>query len=168
LPLSTLPSGLHSAAQVWWATRRLRAGADSASYVTADRVRAHIAELVAAGWTGRRSPLLPGSRRRNGAAASSLRPARRRAVTAALSTSWLERAACRGRDPRWWFSTDRLDQAVAVAVRQRCPVRVQCLDEAVELEADGYAFGIRGGKTATERVASRRRSVITAPRGACG
>jgi hypothetical protein len=44
-------AGLRRAAQVWWATRRLRAGADPASYVPAAKVRAHVAELVAAGWT---------------------------------------------------------------------------------------------------------------------
>jgi hypothetical protein len=68
-----------------------------------------------------------------------------------VTSSWVQLAACRGHDTRLWFSTDRFDQAVAVAVCRRCPVRVQCLAEAVKLEADGQPFGVRGGLTAAER-----------------
>jgi hypothetical protein len=44
-------NALHRSAKVWWATRRLRRGADPASYVAAAPVRKRIAELEAAGWT---------------------------------------------------------------------------------------------------------------------
>jgi hypothetical protein len=49
----TCRRGLHRAARVWWATRRLKRGADPASYVAAARVRQHVAELEAAGWSRR-------------------------------------------------------------------------------------------------------------------
>jgi hypothetical protein len=44
-------TGLHKAAKVWWATRRLKRGADPASYVRAAPVRRHVEELRSAGWT---------------------------------------------------------------------------------------------------------------------
>lgn len=44
---------MHRRAKVWWATARLRRGRNPASYFAADRVRRHIEELVAAGWTSR-------------------------------------------------------------------------------------------------------------------
>lgn len=44
-------AALRRSAKVWWATRRLRAGADPATYADAAKVRAHVATLEAAGWT---------------------------------------------------------------------------------------------------------------------
>jgi Transcription factor WhiB len=52
---------------------------------------------------------------------------------------------------RLWFSSEPLEQAVALAICWRCPVRVECLEEALRVEADGYAFGVRGALTAGER-----------------
>ena len=46
-------AGLRRAAQVWWATRRVRRGADPASYVAAAPVRRHVAELEGIGWSRR-------------------------------------------------------------------------------------------------------------------
>jgi hypothetical protein len=45
----TCRTALRRHAQVWWATRRLRAGADPASRVPVTRLRRHIAVLRAAG-----------------------------------------------------------------------------------------------------------------------
>jgi Transcription factor WhiB len=66
---------------------------------------------------------------------------------------WLELAACRG-SPTWlWFSARPVDRARTVAVCASCRVRGECLADALELEADGYRFGGRGGRTANERAA---------------
>ena len=42
---------MHARAKVWWATAQVKRGRDPASYVRADRVRAHVEELRAGGWT---------------------------------------------------------------------------------------------------------------------
>lgn len=42
---------MHRAAKVWWATARLRAGRDPASYVDAVKVRRHVEMLRDAGWS---------------------------------------------------------------------------------------------------------------------
>ena len=42
---------MHTRAKVWWATAQLRRGRDPASYVRADRVRRHVEQLRAEGWT---------------------------------------------------------------------------------------------------------------------
>jgi hypothetical protein len=47
----TCRRALHRRAQVWWATAQVRRGREPASHVPADKVRRHIAELRAAGWT---------------------------------------------------------------------------------------------------------------------
>jgi WhiB family redox-sensing transcriptional regulator len=69
--------------------------------------------------------------------------------------SWVELAACRHRDTRFWFSTPAsFETRVAVAVCRSCPVRGECLEQALRWEAvtDGPRFGIFGGLTPTERV----------------
>lgn len=75
-------------------------------------------------------------------------------------TDWLDRAACRGRPTDWWYpgQGDRFTQRVAVMVCRGCPVRAECLAEALAAEASAtYQFGIRGGLTAEARVALRGR-----------
>ena len=47
-----------------------------------------------------------------------------------------------------WVSRRPFDVAVAVAVCAGCRVRGECLADVLELEADGYRFGVRGGLTA--------------------
>ena len=42
---------LHTRSKIWWATRQVRRGRDPASYVAAGRVRLHLEQLVADGWT---------------------------------------------------------------------------------------------------------------------
>jgi hypothetical protein len=93
--------------------------------------------------------------------------ARCRAVTVAVArraaSSWLELAACRGRDPRWWFAhADSFETAVARSICARCPVRQPCLADALAVEAGAdvrYVYGLRGGLTGAERVRLRRRQL---------
>lgn len=71
------------------------------------------------------------------------------AVTAA---GWMDRAACAGMDVEWFF-TDSL-AAVAKDVCARCPVRVQCLDYASDMQPRGTGdHGVWGGTTPAERAA---------------
>ena len=79
---------------------------------------------------------------------------------ALLDHDWLLAAACRGR-PDLFFAPDdsetrgdrRRREARAKAVCQSCPVRVDCLEEALEQDE---RFGIWGGLTERERRALRR------------
>ena len=73
----------------------------------------------------------------------------------AIPGAWRDLASCRrwpGRDV--WFAKGKADQAIAVSVCLGCPVRAQCLADALELErqASGRTLhGVRGGRTARER-----------------
>jgi WhiB family redox-sensing transcriptional regulator len=58
---------------------------------------------------------------------------------------WRSRAACRGADPDLFFPLGSNREAIAICAG--CPVREDCLDEALE-KGD---LGIRGGTTETER-----------------
>lgn len=78
-------------------------------------------------------------------------------------TAWLERAACRGmapvavdgRQPRHPFYPGRgrhTEEAIALAICAGCPVRQECLDDALQYERGAWRlFGIRGGLTADQR-----------------
>lgn len=70
---------------------------------------------------------------------------------------WQDHAVCAGVDPDLWFPDKSGDviQTIreAKAVCHRCPVRVDCLEFALE---HGEQFGIWGGKTVKERRAIRR------------
>jgi hypothetical protein len=59
----------------------------------------------------------------------------------------LEAAACRGRPTAWWYPRqgDAFAGRFAKAVCRGCPVRGECLADAIAVEADGFVFGIRGG-----------------------
>jgi WhiB family redox-sensing transcriptional regulator len=67
------------------------------------------------------------------------------------STSWLELAACRGKPLSWWYSDSAYTQGVARLVCRSCPVRGECLAEALALEVNGERYGMRGGLSADER-----------------
>ncbi len=63
----------------------------------------------------------------------------------------LSEGACVGKDSDLWFpdktqSPERADEAKAIC--SGCPVRGVCLEYAL---SSGQAYGIWGGKTATER-----------------
>lgn len=64
--------------------------------------------------------------------------------------SWAEQAACKGEDLNRFFSEDKLKIALAKKICGRCPVRENCLAEALAAE-DGSRYGISGGLTPAER-----------------
>lgn len=58
---------------------------------------------------------------------------------------WRAHAACAAhRSPDWWFSYDVSLQEAALEVCARCPVRVECLQYALERREQ---HGIWGGRT---------------------
>lgn len=79
------------------------------------------------------------------------------ALVADVDTSahWAERAACAGMDPELFFPKGNGGAVKAKQVCARCPVRDVCLAAALEEEAEyaPWVYGVRGGKTATERKA---------------
>jgi WhiB family redox-sensing transcriptional regulator len=82
--------------------------------------------------------------------------------------AWRDVAACRGQ-PTSWFFAERggvPTTANALAICRGCPVRLDCLDDALAFEAgERVAFGVRAGFTAAERIAMIRRRprvVVTA------
>jgi WhiB family transcriptional regulator, redox-sensing transcriptional regulator len=77
----------------------------------------------------------------------------------AAENSWAVRAACRHSDPELFFPVAAGGPALRQLVRakkvcERCPVRVQCLEYALE---NGQDFGVWGGASAEERRLMRRR-----------
>ena len=77
----------------------------------------------------------------------------------ATDTDWRREAACTGYDPELFFpigtagaSAQQTEQARQIC--QRCPVRLRCLDWAVQVGAD---HGVWGGLSEEERRALRRR-----------
>ena len=67
--------------------------------------------------------------------------------------SWIDDAACRDRPTWWWFPGrgHTLEVEVALSICRTCPVRRQCLADALDLEAPGERFGIVGGLTPDQR-----------------
>jgi WhiB family redox-sensing transcriptional regulator len=67
-----------------------------------------------------------------------------------VAPTWVQLAACRGMDTGWWFPErgDTFSGQVALTICRTCPVRAECLAEAMAL---GDVEGIRGGLTAGER-----------------
>jgi WhiB family transcriptional regulator, redox-sensing transcriptional regulator len=75
--------------------------------------------------------------------------------------SWRQEAACRDKDPSTWFPAQnervvaRGSYAVAKRICRECPVRQECLDEALRCER-GLAVTLRsgmwGGLLPSERV----------------
>ncbi|MFJ9643726.1 WhiB family transcriptional regulator [Streptomyces sp. NPDC004244] len=71
---------------------------------------------------------------------------------------WLEQAACRSADADDLF-VDGAAQHMAKAVCTDCPVRLECLAQALD---DRIAYGVWGGMTERERRALlRRRPLVT-------
>lgn len=69
---------------------------------------------------------------------------------------WRDRAACLGKPMAWWYG-DQFMSRVAVAVCKSCPVRRECLADALDEEGGGGSrierHGIRGGMTPPQRAA---------------
>ena len=67
---------------------------------------------------------------------------------------WRERAACRDLDTDIFFPDSEADAGPALEVCAVCPVRMECLEWAIETRQHD---GIWGGATETERKRIRRR-----------
>jgi WhiB family redox-sensing transcriptional regulator len=86
-------------------------------------------------------------------------------MQALLEEDWMLGATCRGR-PDLFFAPDdsetrserRRREAAAKSVCARCPVRMQCLMDALESDE---RFGIWGGLTERERRSLRRSTLET-------
>lgn len=70
--------------------------------------------------------------------------------TLGTAVSWAETAACRGYDLAEFFTESKLGMKRAKQICAGCPVRRQCLEEALRAEV-GSRYGIYGGLTAAER-----------------
>ena len=74
---------------------------------------------------------------------------------------WRERAVCRGMEKDLFFNSRATNYVRTVC--WRCPVRLDCLEAALEEERFGPAFGVRGGMDPDERkIEARRRGVVLA------
>lgn len=80
-----------------------------------------------------------------------------------MTKEWHEQAACQGMDTNIWF---RNDNRQALKVCQSCPVRWECLEDAMREESAPYChtFGIRGGTTAAQRLAMARGAKVVLDR----
>lgn len=63
---------------------------------------------------------------------------------------WRDHAACRGSNTEDWYD-ERLE-ARCLRICASCPVRQQCLDDAMRVEHGQEAWGVRGGRTAGTRM----------------
>lgn len=65
---------------------------------------------------------------------------------------WMEHAACAHYETGWWYPPDNTMRSgrrlPAIAVCNQCPVRVQCLQTALDR---GEEYGIWGGLTPIQR-----------------
>lgn len=88
------------------------------------------------------------------------------ATIAGMRPSWTSRALCAGEPVEWFFPRRGQRPDAAFEICGRCPVREQCLDEA--LHDDDLDHGIRGGATAAARKAMRRaRGIVIAKAVSC-
>ena len=67
-----------------------------------------------------------------------------------MRADWRDYAACQGIDPELWYPMkgDKVTERRALAICSRCPVREECLADAV---TGGVLWGIWGGTTEAER-----------------
>ncbi len=68
--------------------------------------------------------------------------------------TWQQDAACRDAEPDLFFSTAEEDRAAALELCNACPVRLECLEHALETRE---AYGIWGGTDEQERKRLLRR-----------
>jgi WhiB family redox-sensing transcriptional regulator len=72
--------------------------------------------------------------------------------TAPTDRNWRERAGCAGTDPEVFYPLENGRGAAAVwLVCAGCPVRSECLADAMASEHPGMRWGVVGGLTAAER-----------------
>lgn len=72
----------------------------------------------------------------------------RLASIVARDADWRRHAACFGRDPRTFFEADLAP--VARRICSACPVRDDCLDEAIAESSEGFWGGMTDAERATE------------------
>ena len=75
-----------------------------------------------------------------------------------ITTSWRDRAACRGLDPDIFYPVSDEDAETAKSICAECPVREACLEYAL---ANRERDGVWGGATERERrrlIRQRRKS----------
>jgi WhiB family redox-sensing transcriptional regulator len=82
-----------------------------------------------------------------------MQPQAQRALT--VGDTWTERASCRGMDLGAFFARSLPDARDAIRICERCDVRQQCLDYAVDNDMD---LGVWGGLTERQRRAYARRT----------
>lgn len=71
---------------------------------------------------------------------------------------WLEDAACKGMDLALFFPARGASLRPALEACDRCPVRRECLDEAMRTEDWAHQIhGVRGGLSARARADLHRR-----------
>ena len=73
-------------------------------------------------------------------------------------THWTERARCAGSPLAWWFPASKHDETPAFKICARCPVRQECLNDAIETGETMH--GIRGGLTPAARIAYAKSRTI--------
>ncbi len=66
---------------------------------------------------------------------------------------WADLAKCRGMDPEVFFGRNLTEARTAIRTCDRCEVRQQCLDYAIEQQID---IGVWGGLTERQRRAHVR------------
>jgi WhiB family transcriptional regulator, redox-sensing transcriptional regulator len=76
-----------------------------------------------------------------------------------FETDWAEQARCRGLDPEQFFVRGAAASRQAIKVCNRCSVRDECLQYALDSDID---FGVWGGLTERQRRAHQRRLVAKA------
>lgn len=80
--------------------------------------------------------------------------------------TWQHRAACRkAPDDSIWYPADRSNIALAKFICGQCPVRAECLEDALATEGGRSGenrHGIRGCMTPEERANERRRRNLAA------
>lgn len=77
-----------------------------------------------------------------------------------MLTGWMTQATCRDYDPELWFPVAEESGDVAIGHCRTCPVRVECLEYALDIGA----VGIWGGTTTEQRRQIRARRAINPPR----
>lgn len=71
---------------------------------------------------------------------------------------WSQQARCRGLDPDQFFVRGSAQSRQAIKVCQRCDVRVECLQYALD---NAVEFGVWGGMTERQRRALIRRRLAS-------
>ncbi|MFF3511568.1 WhiB family transcriptional regulator [Streptomyces sp. NPDC002573] len=69
---------------------------------------------------------------------------------AAAGAEWRDRAACAGHDTAIWFTSNG-QSTTAKQICGRCPVRAECLYDALKTEPSYHRYGMWGGLTAQQR-----------------